>query len=50
MLLSGTDIQEKFSLPLFQHCHTTSKSKGEQEGESGQVVEKEKEEDGRGGE
>ena len=49
MLLSGTDIQEKFSLPLFQHCHTTSKSKGEQEGESGQV-EKEEEEDARGGE
>ena len=49
MLLSGTDIQEKFSLPLFQHCHTTSKSKGEQE-DGGGRVEKEEEEDARGGE
>ena len=49
MLLSGTDIQEKFSLPLFQHCHTASQSKGEQEDGGGQV-EKEEEEDARGGE
>ena len=48
MLLSGTDIQEKFSLPLFQHCHTASQSKG-QEDEIGRV-EKEKDEDARGGE
>ena len=50
MLLSGTDIQEKFSLPLFQHCHTASQSKGEQEDGGGRGEKEEEEEDARGGE